>query len=206
MTNEPRFDRQTSREVPEIVLVSTSPYRRALMERFGLPFRCRAPLFDEETRKDSGLNPESLAQTLAREKVESVRHLEPDSILIGADQVMASKGTIHGKPGTVEAAIEQLMKFSGREHDLITSVMIRHRNLYWEHTDITTVRFRRFGSDEAERYVNADLPLDCAGSYKLESKGFLLVDRIFSNDESAIVGLPLLAIAGALRVLGFQLP
>ncbi len=194
------------RELPEIVLVSTSPYRRALMERLGIPFRCRAPRFDEATCKGLGLDPETLARKLAWEKVQSVHDLDPEAVLIGSDQVVAMKAAIFGKPGTAKAAVAQLMRFSGREHDLITAVMMRHRDRVNEFTDTTTIRFRQFTRDEAKRYVELDSPLDCAGSYKLESKGFMLVDKIFSLDETAITGLPLIAVAGALRAIGFRLP
>ena len=193
-------------ERPEIVLVSTSPHRRALMERLGVPFRCRAPLIDEDSLKDPAIDPETLVRMLAYEKAISVAALEPDAILIASDQVVAFKGRTFGKPGTVRSAVAQLMRFSGREHDLLTSVNFVYKGKVKEHLDKTTIRFRSFTRDEAERYVKADSPLDCAGSYKYESKGFMLVDRVFSIDETAIMGLPLIAVAEVLRELGYQLP
>jgi len=193
-------------ERPEIILVSTSSYRRTLITRLGLPFRCLAPRIDEDSYKNLNLNPETLARKLARVKVESVRELAPDAVLIGSDQVVSCDGTLYGKPGTADAAVKQLLDFSGRSHELITAVVIRYRDQLIEHADITTVGFRPFDRAAAERYVAADSPLDCAGSYKLESKGILLVDRIESRDETAIMGLPLITVASALREFGFLLP
>lgn len=194
------------KELPEIVLVSTSPYRRALMERLGIPFRFRAPELDEEAEKDLSLAPEALATQLALDKALSVVKHEPSAILIASDQLVAFQGEIYGKPHTAHNAVRQLMLFSGREHELITAVAFHHQGKIAWHVDTTTMRFRHYAREEAERYVAADLPLDCAGSYKLESRGILLVDKIFSDDQTAIVGLPLIAVAKFLREFGFPCP
>lgn len=176
------------------------------MERLGVPFRCRPPEFDEEGGKDLTMCPEDLACKLALAKVTSVVKHEPSAILIGSDQVVVMKGKIFGKPQTVRRAVGQLMKFAGREHVLITAVALSYQGKIARFVDKSTMRFRSYSRAEAERYVAADLPLDCAGSYKLESRGILLVDKIFSDDQTAIMGLPLIAVATLLREFGFQCP
>jgi septum formation protein len=193
---------------PRLVLASTSPYRRALLERLGLPFRCRAPLCDESTlqRDWSGLGPVRLSEELAWAKASSLREEEPDSTTIGCDQVVSLGGQIFGKPGTAERAVDQLMSMSGQAHELITSMVVAHRGEVYRHTDVTRLRMRPLERDAIERYVAADRPFDCAGSYKLESRGIVLFDQIESEDHSAITGLPLIALVTILRKLGFPIP
>jgi septum formation protein len=190
----------------ELVLASTSRYRRALLERLGIPVRCRAPRVDEESEKTAGLEPRSLAALLARAKALSLCDEEPHSTLIGCDQLVACEGRIFGKPGVVAAAVDQLVQMSGRSHDLITALAVRHEGRVIEHLDVTTLHMRPLGREEIERYVAADLPLDCAGSYKVEGRGIVLFERIESADHTAITGLPLIALTTILRDLGYPLP
>ena len=194
--------------MPELVLASTSSYRRALLERLGVPFRCRAPLVDEESLKDEArdLDPRALAGRLATAKAESLIRDEPKAILIGGDQLVAFAGRVFGKPGTVEGAVDQLAAMAGRSHDLITAMAIRHEGRTILHTDVTTLRMRPLTRAEIERYVAADRPLDCAGAYKLESRGIALFERIDSADHTAITGLPLVALTTILRELGYSIP
>ena len=192
----------------DLILASTSPYRRELLERLGIPFRCVAPLVDEEKLKAdmAGATPQELAEALASLKAFSVAQVEPDAVVIGGDQLVFFEGSILGKPGTVERAIEQLRAMSGRSHELITAVQVICSGQFFPHTDVTTLRLRRLTLDEIRRYVGADRPLDCAGSYKLESRGIALFERIDSDDHSAIVGLPLIGLTTILRSLGFMIP
>jgi septum formation protein len=189
-----------------LILASTSPYRRALMERLGLPFRALAPALDEDSLKDPGLGPRLLTERLAEAKARSLVESEPEATIIGSDQVASLDGTILGKPGSEEGAVEQLIRMAGREHQLITSVCVLHRGHPRMHTDVTTLAMRTLSRDEIERYVAADRPIDCAGSYKLESRGITLFERIETQDSTAIVGLPLIALTSMLRELGFAIP
>jgi septum formation protein len=193
---------------PGLVLASTSPYRRALLERLGLPFRCRAPLCDESALQQewSGLDPVRLSEELAWAKASSLDEEEPDSTIVGCDQVVSFGGQIFGKPGTAERAVDQLASLSGRTHELVTALAVLHRGEEFRHTDVTRLRMRTLTREELKRYVDADRPFDCAGSYKLESRGIVLFDRIESEDHSAITGLPLMALVTILRVLGFPIP
>jgi septum formation protein len=190
----------------ELILASTSPYRRALLERLGLPFRCLAPNVDEDALKSEGLAPEALASRLARLKAESVASLAPDAVVLGGDQLVAFEGRILGKPGDADRAVAQLLALAGRPHELITAIALLHPRGRVEHVDRARLWMRPLTREEAERYVAADRPWDCAGSYKLESRGVALFERIEASDHSAITGLPLLALAGALRSLGYAVP
>lgn len=190
----------------ELILASTSPYRRTLLERLGAPFRCVAPRVDEEALKDDSLAPGELARLLAKAKAASVVESVPHAVVIGSDQLVALDGRVYGKPGTVEKAVEQILALAGHPHELVTAMAVRHRGMLIEHTDVTTLWMRPLTRAEAERYVAADRPLDCAGAYKLEARGIALFDRIESSDHTAITGLPLIALTTILRDLGFAIP
>jgi septum formation protein len=192
--------------VPDLVLASTSTYRRALLERLGVPFRALAPLVDEEALKEPSLSPVALAGLLARAKAESLADVERDSVVIGGDQLVAFEGRIFGKPGDAVGAIEQLLMMAGRTHELVTAVAVWHRGRTIEHTDVTTLWMRPLTRDEVERYVAADRPFNCAGGYKLEERGITLFERIESADHTAITGLPLIAVTTILRRLGLAIP
>lgn len=190
----------------DLLLASTSRYRRTLLERLGVPFRVRAPEVDEDAFKSLALRPRELAERLAFEKVGSLTSLEPQATIIGSDQLVAFEGRVLGKPGSVERAIDQLQSLSGRSHELVTAVVVWHRGSTWRHTDIATLTMRELTRDELERYVRADEPIDCAGSYKLEQHGVSLFVSIVSADHSAITGLPLIALTSILREIGYRIP
>ncbi len=187
-----------------IILASTSPYRRQLLQRLRLPFECIAPLVDEEAFKYDDIQPAILAETLAVEKAKSIARTHPDAIVIGSDQVAECDGVRLDKPGTTARAIEQLTLLSGQSHRLFTSLCVMHRGEHQEHIDVTTLRMRSLTHDEIERYIATDQPLDCAGSYKLESLGIALFESIASDDQTAITGLPLLALCRMLREFGVE--
>jgi septum formation protein len=193
---------------PTLVLASTSRYRRGLLERLGIPFRCRAPLCDESAlqRESAGLEPRRLAEALALGKATSLVEEEPGSTIIGCDQLVSFGGRIFGKPGTAVRAIDQLLTMSGQSHELITALVVIRGSDVFHHADVTRLRMRPLSRDAIERYVAADRPFDCAGSFKLESRGIVLFDRIESEDHSAITGLPLIALVTILRELGFAIP
>jgi septum formation protein len=190
----------------DLILASTSPYRRELVARLGVPFRCRAPLVDEEALKRDDLGPRALAERLALAKATSLCAEEPQATLIGGDQLVSCEGRILGKPGSVAHAEEQLLALAGRAHELITALVVWHQGRTSAHTDVTTLWLRPLGREEIGRYVAADRPLDCAGSYKLEARGITLFQRIDSHDHSAISGVPLIALTSILRELGYRIP
>jgi septum formation protein len=191
---------------PELVLASTSAYRRTLLDRLGLPYRWRAPLCDEDSLKRHEANPRILAETLAAAKAASVVSVEPDATIIGCDQIVSFEGQVFGKPGTMARAVEQLSLMAGKSHELITALAVRQADRVFRHTDVTSMRMRPLLRFAIERYVAADQPLDCAGSYKLEARGIVLFDQIDSEDHTAITGLPLIALVTILRKLGYEIP
>ena len=192
---------------PPLILASTSTYRRLLLERLGVPFRCREPDCDESAMQGHETNPRLLAERLAAAKARSVRTVDPGAgHNIGCDQLVSFQGRIFGKPGNPERASDQLAAMAGHAHDLITALVVIHSDRTFRHTDVTTLRMRPLSRAAIKRYVAADAPLDCAGSYKLESRGIVLFDEIKSNDHTAITGLPLIALTTILLDLGFRIP
>jgi septum formation protein len=189
-----------------LILASTSPYRRAQLERLGLPFRVVAPVTDESRIAAEGRPAEEAALLRARDKAAGVALLHPGSTVIGSDQLVDLGGRVLGKPGTRDAAIAQLQSLSGRPHRLITAVAVCRGQQVLQHVDITTLWMRALSRLEIERYVDAERPLDCAGSYKIESRGIALFEKIETLDPSAIVGLPMIGLVTILRTLGSGLP
>jgi septum formation protein len=192
--------------MPDLVLASTSTYRRALLERLGVPFRWRAPLVDESALKASVSDPVGLADKLALAKAESVLAHEADAVVIGCDQVVSFRGRILGKPGTAAGAIAQLALLAGHTHQLITSSAVVRQGEVVRATNVSLLRMRRLSRAAIERYVHADQPFDCAGSYKLESRGIVLFSRIKTEDYTAIIGLPLVSLVTTLREMEFNIP
>ncbi len=189
-----------------LVLGSTSRYRRDLLARLGLPFEVAAPAVDETPLPEE--SPHALALRLALAKARAVAALRPEAIVIGSDQVALFGREIIGKPGSPERCIEQLQRLSGQRLEFHTAVNVAHSDTgaNESHLDITTVYFRKLTDQEIERYVARERPVNCAGSFKAEGLGITLFERIESRDPTAIIGLPLIWLAGALRRSGFALP
>lgn len=197
----------TSRShTPSVVLASTSRYRRQLLERLCLPFTVHAPDIDETPRP--GEDAISLAHRLSQAKAGAVAERYPGSIIIGSDQTAVRGAALLGKPGSVEAARAQLKAASGFHVTFHTGVHVidPNQNRHEAHVDTTTVRFRSLAAEEIERYVAAEMPLDCAGAFKVEALGISLFERIETQDPTALTGLPLIWLAGALRRAGLQIP
>lgn len=191
---------------PPLVLASTSPYRKALLEQLGLAFDCVAPLFDEDSLKDTGLAPETLVVHLAREKALSIANSQPHAVVLGSDQMAVAQGQVLGKPGSREAAMGQLTKLSGQTHELLTAVALCHDGDVLEFMDRTRLTMRELSTEQIGRYVDVDEPWDCAGSYKIESRGISLFEKIETQDYTAIQGLPLIALTTHLLRLGYPIP
>lgn len=191
---------------PPLVLASTSKYRRALLDRFGLPYSVQGPMIDEAALPAE--DPITLVSRLAKAKAQTVVERYPQSVIVGSDQAAILGRSILGKPGTVERCVEQLKNASGARVLFYTAVhVVDTRNRRHEaHVDTTTVTFRTLGETEIRNYVARDNPLDCAGGFKVEALGITLFERIDSQDPTALVGLPLIWLAGALRRAGFALP
>lgn len=188
-----------------LILASTSRYRRELLERLRLPFHIARPDVDEAPLP--GETPSALARRLAWAKAKAIAAQHPDAWIIGSDQVAALDAQPLGKPGNRENALAQLGAMSGREIAFHTAVcLLRGDEPALEAVDVTRVRFRDLQAGEIERYIDAEQPLDCAGSFKSEGLGIALFEHIDSKDPTALVGLPLIALSGMLRDAGFTLP
>jgi septum formation protein len=191
---------------PRLILASTSQYRRALLARLRVPFDCHAP-GAEEQRLDGEAAPH-MAARLARLKAEAVSRKHPDCVVVGSDQVAVRGDSVLGKPMTVTRCEEQLRASSRREVTFLTAVHVidGRQGRAEAHLDRTTVQFRALDDTEISRYVAADDPLDCAGGFKVESLGVALFERVDSSDPTALTGLPLIWLCGALRRAGIRVP
>jgi len=187
---------------PRLILASTSKYRAELLTRLGVPFEVRAPRVDEtiaaaEPARDA-------AARLARAKAEAVD--EADAVVIGSDQVPSLAGRILRKPGDHRAALEQLEACRGRSVLFHTAVAVldRRTGRAWETVDVTEVEFANLGRAALERYLELERPYDCAGGFKAEGLGIALFSAIRSSDPTALIGLPLISVAAALREAGLD--
>jgi septum formation protein len=188
---------------PPIVLASSSRYRRGLLERILSDFQTVSPDIDE--RGEDDVPPRELAAALARRKAEAVSTTQRDALVIGADQLAVLDGRVLGKPGGHAAAVEQLLACTGRTVTFYSAVCVldpQGRRRY-EHVDETAVRFRRFDRRLAERYLRHDEPYDCAGSFRIEGAGFVLFESVDTSDPTALIGLPMIWLAGILQELGY---
>lgn len=187
-----------------LILASTSIYRRELLARLRLPFETARPETDESP--SPGEPPDELARRLAIAKARAIAEREPDAWVIGSDQVAELDGRCLGKPGNREGAIAQLTAMSGRTVAFRTGLGLCCGERLLTALDTTTVRFRMLRAAEIARYVDAEQPLDCAGSFKCEGLGISLFESIESRDPTALVGLPLIETARLLREAGFMVP
>ena len=189
-----------------LILASTSPYRRLLLERLGIPFDVVAPETDETPRP--GEAPAALAARLAEAKALAVARRFPRAIVIGSDQVAVHAGRVIGKPGTPDRARRQLASFSGQQVDFLSAVMVcrLQDGFRFPATVATEVVFRNLSETEIRRYVERDRPVDCAGGFRSEATGSALLTAMRSEDPAAIIGLPLIAVSEGLRLAGLEVP
>lgn len=177
---------------PALILASTSPYRRSLLARLGLPFDCVAPQVDESALPAEP--PSALARRLALAKAQAVAALHPQAVVIGSDQVAELDGQALGKPGTHDRAVAQLQRMSAQRVLFHTAVAVACGARGWSALDCAQVQvqMRPLSIARIEAYLRAEQPYDCAGSAKSEGLGIALIDRIDSDDPTALIGLPLI--------------
>lgn len=190
----------------KLVLASTSPYRRELLERLRLPFDVVAPLADEtplpkETSTD-------LVCRLAQVKARAVAANYPDALIIGSDQVADCQGTVLGKPGNHTSAVEQLLFMSGKAVTFQTGLCVLDTVTQQATTERVpyTVHFRELDEATIERYLKREPAYNCAGSFKSEGYGVVLCSRWEGDDPSALIGLPLMRLTYMLSQAGFIIP
>ncbi|ARP91333.1 septum formation protein Maf [Bordetella genomosp. 9] len=187
---------------PRLILASTSPYRRELLNRLRLPFETVAPGVDEAPRP--GERPQDLAVRLAIAKAAAVSAARPGSVVIGSDQVATVDGEAIGKPGDFERARAQLRKLSGREVAFHSALAVTDGARTLHGDVVTRCRFRRLTDAAIDAYLLAETPYDTAGSAKAEGLGIALMESIQSDDPTAIIGLPLIALTGMLAEFGLD--
>lgn len=191
---------------PDLILASSSPWRRQLLDRLGLAYRVVAPEADETPQP--GESPARLVERLALAKARAVHERHPEAAVIGSDQVAELDGDILGKPGSRSAAIAQLKRQSGRRVVFHTGVALCAPGLaapLVERVPVTTT-FRKLDDAEIERYVDAEDVTATAGSIKSEGLGIALVESIASDDPTALVGLPLIVLRRMLAEVGIRIP
>jgi septum formation protein len=187
-----------------VVLASTSPFRRALLERLGILFTAEAPQVDESRQPDEP--PEDLVVRLAQAKVRAVAEAHPGSLIIGSDQVACVDGAVLGKPGDRERAIEQLSRASGKVVTFYTGLCLlnvatgRSSSL----CEPYRVHFRHLSPEQIAGYVDRERPFNCAGSFKSEGLGIALFERLDGDDPNALIGLPLIRLVGMLEAEGLD--
>ncbi len=186
----------------KIILASSSPYRRQLLARLNIPFACISPDIDETPQ--SGETPEELAYRLSLQKARAIHCNHPDALIIASDQVAVLNGQPLGKPGTRERAINQLQAASGQRVTFVTGLCLIAPDQSAPRTTTIPyhVHFRDLNRTEIECYIDADQPLDCAGSFKWESLGITLFARMEGDDPTALEGLPLITLSQWLRESG----
>lgn len=186
----------------KLVLASTSPYRRALLEHLQLPFQVAKPDVDESPLP--GETPERLAIRLSEAKALAVARLHPDALVIGSDQVATVDGKILGKPGTHENAVRQLRQLSGRRVTFHTGICVHDGSTLRSLTRLVpcTVGFRVLDEQIIESYLRKEQPYDCAASAKAEALGIALLTSIEGSDPNALIGLPLIALVDLLKEHG----
>lgn len=189
----------------KLVLASKSPYRKQLLKQAGIAFDAEAANFDESRFKEDhpNLSPQELCLKLAEGKALSLSDKYPDSLIIGSDQLVELEGKILGKPRTSEKAFEQLSTMSGKVHFLHTSIALLMPNQKpYLSLNTSEIEFKKLSSSDITSYLERDEPFDCAGSYKIEKAGLLLVNSLRTTDPSAIQGLSLVDLSLGLRHFG----
>lgn len=187
----------------KLVLGSSSPYRKELLERLGIPFECISADIDE-TRKE-GETPEALCVRLAREKALKVKELAPDAIVIGSDQVAVLGDRILGKPHTHERAVEQLSAMQGQTVYFLTALcVVGADGKIFETMVPTVVTMKKLSRSTIEHYLDREQPFNCAGSAKIEKLGIALMKEVRSTDPTALIGLPLIETVNLLAKAGLE--
>lgn len=193
----------------ELILASSSQTRKDLMDRLRLNYRCISPDIDESAMGE--LHADDLAKRLAFQKARVIAELNPNAIIIGSDQVAWREHAPYdfiGKPLSVENAIQQLQENSGKIVFFSTALSVQHLRSGFERTLIEhyQVKFRQLTLAEIERYIEIDQPLHCAGSFKCESLGISLFEKMVGNDQTTLMGLPMIQLCKILRQFGVNVP
>ncbi len=176
----------------DIILASSSVYRKQLLQKLKLPFQCYSAAIDETPK--TGETPKDLALRLSIEKAKALQNHYPRHLIIGSDQVASISGQILGKPGNPQNAVEQLRQQSAQKVKFYTAICLldSETDTYYSELDLCTVHFRQLSEQQIKHYVDLEKPYDCAGSFKSEGLGIALFDKIEGDDPNALIVLPLI--------------
>lgn len=189
----------------KIILASTSPYRKQLLQQLNVQFITVSPLADEDAlKKTAQVSIHDLPLFLAQKKAESLITQFPQDLIIGCDQMGLLGNTPLNKAGTKDKAISQLKSLQGKTHTLLTAMAIYAKGTWHHHVDTTSLTMRPLTDEQIKNYVDLENPIDCAGSYKIEGLGISLFAEVKTKDPSAIVGLPLMALTLILEKLAIK--
>ena len=186
-----------------LVLASTSPFRKALLEKLHIPFETAAPDVDEGIRP--GESPEQLVARLSEAKARAVATNYRDALIIGSDQVAVVDGQILSKPGNHAKAVAQLKRASGKRVSFLTGLCLLNTRSNRTQVDVVpfNVIFRQLSEAQIESYLHKEQPYNCAGSFKSEGLGIALFDRLEGSDPNTLIGLPLIRLIKMLESEGF---
>ncbi len=189
---------------PTIILASSSPFRKSLLERLHLDFTCHSPDINEAHLVNESA--EAYVCRLARQKAEAIAKSNPEAIVIGSDQCALLDGNILGKPNSHEHALEQLKSAQGKTVVFYTGLCVMRQVAgFLEVDDIQfEVDFRQLSDQQLEHYLRVDQPYQCAGSFKSEAYGISLFTRMRGDDPTALIGLPLIRLVGMLEHAGIS--
>ena len=189
-----------------LALASTSPFRRTLLEKLQLPFETLTPDVDETRHENE--DPASMVMRLSEAKARAGAKDFPDALIIGSDQVAVCDKEVLGKPGNHEKACQQLARLSGQRVDFLTGLSLFDAASNKVRTDLVTyaVTFRKLTTEQIDRYLRADQPYNCAGSFKSEALGISLFEAMHGDDPNALMGLPLIRLVSWLNEAGVSVP
>lgn len=189
-----------------LVLASTSPFRKALMQRLGLVFETLSPQVDEKALQ--GESAEAMVKRLSEAKARAGAKQYPDALIIGSDQVAVCAGDVLGKPGNHENARRQLARLAGHRVSFLTGLCLYDASTGRAKLDLVPyhVTFRRLTDQQIDRYLRAEQPYNCAGSFKSEGLGISLFESMQGEDPNALIGLPLIRLVSWLNEAGIAIP
>ena len=187
-----------------LVLGSTSPFRKSILEKLNLPFECAKPNIDETALVNE--SPQALVERLAIEKAKAVAHQFSNALIIGSDQVAVCDGEILGKPHTFDNGVKQLTQFSNKSVTFYTGLCVYNsgENIVKSLVEPFVVHFNQLSLPEIESYLIAEQPYNCAGSFKSEGLGICLFKKLEGDDPNTLIGLPLIKLVNLLKQHGLD--
>jgi len=190
---------------PVLVLASTSPFRKEILQKLGMPFETASPNIDES--QVEGETPQQLVLRLAELKAKAVADEFPNALIIGSDQVAVVEGEILGKPGTHECAVAQLKNASGKAVHFFTGLCLYNSATSSSQCEAVPfdVVFRQLSDEQIENYLRREQPYNCAGSFKSEALGITLFDKLVGDDPNTLIGLPLIRLVRMLEKESFKI-